>query len=506
MNNVDKKLAKGFLYFFWIWLFFTITANASSWCNSSRLNRTEQTICNSISLRQLDTELAQVYGNAKAEKQDYDQLSWLKNSRNACDTNVICLKREYRSRIRILKSRIENRMSQNNSDLHKYDASDVVGVPATMVEIGNSGISSCRIAISDDGEYFFLKKVNSKCKNLTNSKGYKIICNPNKTLCKTRNELIDYIGAQQKYKSKDKNKDTVRVEFDYKVAGNKVYLEVDIYNYYKRYTRGGLTVSFPQFSNRSQVMMMNSRGFESVNKYPKYSRIYNKDSRSEMSAKYLLVEGWSDHWNSSAKRSIKLAIDAKYLSELVVNIRGVARKNNTTVHIPTMGPYDQQGYHSKRIVINLENSSAGNSSSTSSKYVNTYSGECSDSSKPVLACSPDERDQKAFTMCAISMGGCAVAVQQINNTNDRYLASQACSALSSELMGQKYTLDDMLGTFFVDAMSEEAKSQFDKGNTFFGFLLAAGTAVGKSVQLEQCVQNAKRNCTKEYNEWRHKCR
>lgn len=146
------------------------------------------------------------------------------------------------------------------------------------------------------------------------------------------------------------------------------------------------------------------------------------------------------------------------------------------------------------------------SSMISSTYINAYRGECSDSKKPVLACSPYERDDKAFSMCAISMGGCEVAVQYVENSNDRYVASQACALMSSELMGQKYTLDDMLGTFFVDALGEEAENQFDKGNAFFGFLLATGTVVGKSAQLQQCVQNAKRNCTKEYDEWKRNCR
>jgi len=303
----------------------------------------------------------------------------------------------------------------------------------------------------------------------------------------------------------DKNRDTVRAEFNYSIVGGKVYLEVDIYNYYKRYSRGGLTVSFPQLSDRSQVTVLRSRGFESINKYPKYSQIYNRDTKSKMSAKYLLVEGWSDHWDDSAKRSMKLAIDTRYLSELVINIRGVTRNGYKTIAIPKSGPYDQQGYNTKRIVIDLDKASK-EKSTHSSTYVNAYSGECRNADKPVLACSPSERDEKAFSMCAISMGGCEVAVNQLNSENERYVASQACAALSAELIGQKYTLDDMLGTFFVDSMSEGAKSQFDQGNNFFGFLLAAGTVIGKAAQLDQCIVNAKRNCTKEYDTWRRNCR
>lgn len=503
----ENSMLNRLLYIFLISIFFTITINARSWCDSSGLNATEQTICNNTTLRQLDTKLAKVYSDAKAANHDYDQLSWLKNSRNACRTNVSCLKNEYRSRIRILENRVGRGVtSATYPGLYKYDATSVVGTPATMVKIGSGGRSSCKVAISNDGEYFFFSKVNSRCKKMTNSKGYKIICNPNKTLCKTRNELIEYIGTNKSYEPEDKNKDTIKGEFNYKVVGEKIYLEIDIYNYYKRYKRGGLSISFPQLSKSSQIKVIDSRGFESVNKYPKYSRIYNKDSRSEMNAKYLLIEGWSDHWYNSSKRSIKLAIDASYFSKLEVNIRGVVRTSYSTVPIPTMGPYDQQGYHVKRVVINLKKTSNRNGSSSSSTYVNAHHGECSDSKKPVLACAPYERDDKAFSMCAVSMGGCEVALRYIDNANDRYVASQACAALSSGLMGQKYTLDDMLGTFFVDSLEEEAKNQFDKGNAVFGFLLAAGTAIGKSAQLQQCMQNAKRNCIKEYDEWKRNCR
>ena len=66
-------------------------------------------------------------------------------------------------------------------------------VKAKIVRFGGFTTPECKLAVSDDGTYFFFKKVNSTCKTLTNSKGVKIVCNANKSVCKTRNELINII-------------------------------------------------------------------------------------------------------------------------------------------------------------------------------------------------------------------------------------------------------------------------------------------------------------------------
>ena len=66
-------------------------------------------------------------------------------------------------------------------------------VDAVMVRFGGYTTPECKLAVSTDGAHFFFKKVNSTCKNLTNSKGVKIVCNTNISVCKTRQELIDIV-------------------------------------------------------------------------------------------------------------------------------------------------------------------------------------------------------------------------------------------------------------------------------------------------------------------------
>lgn len=81
--------------------------------------------------------------------------------------------------------------------LRKYDATRQVGVPATMVEFGGYKKPVCRLALSNDGRRFYLNEVGSSCTKLTNSKGVKIICNANKSVCKTEDELRAFVAVNR---------------------------------------------------------------------------------------------------------------------------------------------------------------------------------------------------------------------------------------------------------------------------------------------------------------------
>lgn len=66
-------------------------------------------------------------------------------------------------------------------------------INAKIVSFGGIQTPECKFAISLDGEYFYYKKLNSTCIQLENSNKVKIVCNSNKSICKTRNELIKFI-------------------------------------------------------------------------------------------------------------------------------------------------------------------------------------------------------------------------------------------------------------------------------------------------------------------------
>jgi TPR repeat protein len=71
-------------------------------------------------------------------------------------------------------------------------------IKAREIHFGGDTTPECKLAISTDGRYFYLKKVHSTCIKQTNSKGVKIICNTDKSVCKTRQELIAFVTQEDR--------------------------------------------------------------------------------------------------------------------------------------------------------------------------------------------------------------------------------------------------------------------------------------------------------------------
>lgn len=84
-----------------------IVRNSRPWCSASRLNLTEQTICDTGHLRDWDAKLQLVYGQAQARNQDAGQLLWLRKERDLCGSRIECISDRYRERIALLKGRLE---------------------------------------------------------------------------------------------------------------------------------------------------------------------------------------------------------------------------------------------------------------------------------------------------------------------------------------------------------------------------------------------------------------
>lgn len=81
-----------------------LVADAQSWCSSSRLNPTEATICSDRILRDLDVQLSELFARVGAGKRA-EQSAWLRNDRDACGTNIICIEDAYIDRIDVLSGR-----------------------------------------------------------------------------------------------------------------------------------------------------------------------------------------------------------------------------------------------------------------------------------------------------------------------------------------------------------------------------------------------------------------
>ena len=102
-----------------------VPAAAQSWCGArlrpwcdGRRNSTEEVICRTPRLADMDAALGAVYGAAKAADGDRAQMSWLRQKRDACGTDPQCIGLAYLERIVELGARIRRLLSGTVSLLH----------------------------------------------------------------------------------------------------------------------------------------------------------------------------------------------------------------------------------------------------------------------------------------------------------------------------------------------------------------------------------------------------
>lgn len=69
------------------------------WCDAARLNATEAVICSDETLADMDAALEAVYGAARASDSDAAQVHWLRERRDACGTDKLCIGNAYLRRI-----------------------------------------------------------------------------------------------------------------------------------------------------------------------------------------------------------------------------------------------------------------------------------------------------------------------------------------------------------------------------------------------------------------------
>jgi len=91
-------------------------------------------------------------------------------------------------------------ISKEDLDLHLGDTISFKNIDSRIVYFGGYNTPECKLAISMDGQYFYLTKMESTCEKLINKNNVKIICNSNKTVCKTRTELINFIQEKNQKK------------------------------------------------------------------------------------------------------------------------------------------------------------------------------------------------------------------------------------------------------------------------------------------------------------------
>ena len=127
-----------------------IVENSRPWCSASRLNPTERTICATSYLRDYDATLQFVYGQARARNQDYGQLDWLRNQRDACGTNSGCISARYQERIATLRQRLTPYRSVTPPRGSSSCSRDDRNVMKAVCIIGAVGHHACASKLADE--------------------------------------------------------------------------------------------------------------------------------------------------------------------------------------------------------------------------------------------------------------------------------------------------------------------------------------------------------------------
>ena len=140
-------------------------------------------------------------------------------------------------------------------------------------------------------------------------------------------------------------------------AGQKFRITAQMTNNNSRAKQGGLTLSFPDIGGMRGTILQNN--FSSVKGYGYPDKIYNKQARKGLPAKYFMVEGWqSKSWSYGSTKSFSVDLVAPTdLNNLLVNLRAVLwiRNKHDTREIPSSSyTYDQQGYGVKQFSIKIK--------------------------------------------------------------------------------------------------------------------------------------------------------
>ncbi len=138
--------------------------------------------------------------------------------------------------------------------------------------------------------------------------------------------------------------------YNYKLLENNL-LELNI-KYspdMKVVSSGGISVSFPQFTDSKRIVKNTTKSFEEINFYNAGSQIWNGGLEQNIVSSYLLVEGWDNNWADGKDKEITLIIDVKDLETLEIYLRAGSLNEKDALEkpseiVPLSGELDQQNY------------------------------------------------------------------------------------------------------------------------------------------------------------------
>ncbi|MAC85292.1 MAG: hypothetical protein CL624_14270 [Arcobacter sp.] len=144
--------------------------------------------------------------------------------------------------------------------------------------------------------------------------------------------------------------DYLEGQVNYKIHKDEVHVDIFIDNIY-RSLKGGVSVSFPQFTNSRRILDTSSNKASTLKVYKKGSKLWNAKLKKVIRSSYLLIEGWQTSWRKHKAQSISFVVDIENMDELVLNVRAVLVNGKKQLLLPTYGREDQQDFPIKQIII-----------------------------------------------------------------------------------------------------------------------------------------------------------
>jgi hypothetical protein len=143
-------------------------------------------------------------------------------------------------------------------------------------------------------------------------------------------------------------------------AGDIFILKVIMVNKLENATMGGVTLSFPQYSNIQGAVI--SQHFDSVQGYMPPQKMYSGILKKRIKINYFVMEGWENNWFVGTDRYMELALTAPEDTNLFdINIRSILVLGKGKSKIEFTNPtnanssnMDQQGYFVKKIQIEIQ--------------------------------------------------------------------------------------------------------------------------------------------------------
>jgi hypothetical protein len=152
--------------------------------------------------------------------------------------------------------------------------------------------------------------------------------------------------AHSKHKSKkfgERNESSITIKSTL-LSQNRLKITAIVENM-SEYTKGGLSLSFPQLSNARSISNKQKHGFKTLSLYPKGKKIYHIGKKKVIKAKYLLVEAESNYWKRGQSNTLSFELDVpQNIHTLSLNIRTAFRKKKNILSIPLKGRKGQQGF------------------------------------------------------------------------------------------------------------------------------------------------------------------